>query len=569
MRGAWWAAQALRLAYAPGLRAFRGALNQPELAQAEALRGLLAWAAPTAYGRAHGFERLARLQAPGQLWRAYRSSVPLQGHEDLAPWLERMWAGEPGVLVPGQPLAWEATSGSTSGRKLLPITTRYRAELQRATGPWLASLYGGPWGLAGGLGYWSISPAARLAERSPGGIPVGLEDDTAYFSTAERWVVQRLVLQPPGLRGLTSLAAHRHVSLVHLLSQGEALRLISVWHPSFLSLLLEAATASGEDLARALREGRIQHPELSASEATAASAGLRPDPRRAMAWLGAWERARASGRQVQAQEAFPGLRLLSAWADGPAAGPAAALQAEAPGVAFQPKGLLATEGVLTLPWGEGPGGVAAIRSHALELLPEGGGEPLGLHEAPLGLRATLAMSTGGGLFRRRLEDLVEVVGHEGRTPRLRFLGKADLVSDLVGEKLGAPFVEACWAEALASCGLPASSWCLLAPQAGPPARYEALVGPPFAGDRAQGHALLAALEAALSANPHWGYARRLGQLGPLALRQVGPEAEAKRLAWWQAQGRLLGGVKPSRLAKEAGWGDRLGAKAPRELEDLA
>lgn len=569
----WLAAQALRLAYAGSGRAFRAALAAPEAAQAEALRGTLAWASGTAFGQAHGFARLAAIPEAKALWAAYRQSVPLVAHEVLAPWLDRMWEGEANVLVPGQPLVWEATSGSTQGRKLLPITSRYRQQLQRGTGPWLGGLYGGPHGLAGGRGYWSISPAARQREVSPMGIPVGLEDDTAYFSTAERAVVQRLVLAPSGLARVEDMAAHRFASLVHLLAEGDGLRLVSVWHPSFFTLLLDAALEEAEALAEALASGKLHHPNLSQAQAAQLSQGLRPQKARAQAFLAQAQQARREGRGLQAREAFPGLRLLSAWADGPAAPGAAALLARSPGVAFQAKGLLATEGIVSLPWGQGPGCVAAVRSHALELLPEGGAEPLGLHEAPLGLKATLALTTGGGLYRRRLDDLVEVVGHEGATPRLRFQGKADLVSDLVGEKLAAPFVEQALAQALHNLGWPAERFVLLAPEAGPPAHYQLLVAAPLPptspadawAQWGEAHAealqaLALAVAAELDANPHHAYARRLGQLGPLQARVVAPDAEARRLAWLGAQGAILGGVKPSRLAKDQGWGARLGAQ---------
>ncbi len=50
------------------------------------------------------------------------------------------------------------------------------------------------------------------------------------------------------------------------------------------------------------------------------------------------------------------------------------------------------------------------------------------------------VTNGGGLFRYRLGDRVVVDGKVGRTPSIRFLGRAGRVSDRFGEKLSEPFV---------------------------------------------------------------------------------------------------------------------------------
>ena len=53
----------------------------------------------------------------------------------------------------------------------------------------------------------------------------------------------------------------------------------------------------------------------------------------------------------------------------------------------------------------------------------------------------VVLTTGGGLYRYQLRDEVEVVGFFRRCPLLRFLGKSDRVSDLVGEKLAEAHVQ--------------------------------------------------------------------------------------------------------------------------------
>src|SRR5690606_23717403 len=78
---------------------------------------------------------------------------------------------------------------------------------------------------------------------------------------------------------------------------------------------------------------------------------------------------------------WPRLALLSCWADGPAARFADQLQARLPHVTLQPKGLLATEAMVSLPWlddvddtdgTDDAGAVLAVTSHFLEFLDDAG-----------------------------------------------------------------------------------------------------------------------------------------------------------------------------------------------------
>ena len=45
------------------------------------------------------------------------------------------------------------------------------------------------------------------------------------------------------------------------------------------------------------------------------------------------------------------------------------------------------------------------------------------------------MTTGGGLYRYRVLDIIEVVGFEQQCPLIRFISKESKIADLAGEKL--------------------------------------------------------------------------------------------------------------------------------------
>lgn len=120
--------------------------------QTAQLRGLLAKARDTQFGREHGFARLATL--PDQeLIRTYRSAVPMADYEGFRALIVRMREhGEPNVLWPELVKNYAQTSGTTSGDKYIPVSeammkSNFRASLDifahatrfGASVPWLTS----------------------------------------------------------------------------------------------------------------------------------------------------------------------------------------------------------------------------------------------------------------------------------------------------------------------------------------------------------------------------------------------------------------------------------------------
>ena len=183
-------------------------------------------------------------------------------------------------------------------------------------------------------------------------------------------------------------------------------------------------------------------------------------------------------------------------------------QQRLPQAAFQGKGLWATEGVVTFPFqGSNP---LAYRSHVYEFQDPQDDRVYAPWELRKGQRVVPLMSTGTGLLRYQLNDLVEVDGHLGTVPSLRFLGRRGS-TDLVGEKLTGESVS----QALDKVSVPAG----LAPvgvvavddnNTGTPGYVLLLDGEPeLLPPVLAGH-----LDDALQANFHYQLARNLKQLAP-------------------------------------------------------
>jgi hypothetical protein len=506
----------------PRVKAFEEALRHPEEAQAARLREFLRKNAGSACGRAQGYAAIHSV-------RDFQERVPVMDAEALEPWVARIAAGERGVLTTAPVRILEPTSGSTGGDRLIPFTDAFLSEMRGALAPWMADLFRARPALRGLRQYWSISPARGPWQRSPGGVPIGMEDDTEYLGALGRAALRRVMAVPGTLARTPDLEEWRRRTLLHLLA-AEDLGLISIWSPSFLTLLMKAVE---RDLPEYLGH-------LPSRRADRVRAGLD-----------------AHGRLV-GEALWPHLQVVSCWADGPAARQLAGLRAYFPHTPIQGKGLLATEGVVTFPlWEEAArGSIVAASSHFLEFvdLDAPGATPRLAHELRAGALYTPLLTTGGGLARYALRDALRCTGHHGALPLLRFEGKLDGVSDRAGEKLAPSRVEAALDAVAGRLQLPLH-FALLAPSESEPPRYLLFVESP-SGD-AELDQLAEALDEALSVDHHYGHCRALGQLGPIAPRRV-HDGWATCVRTRVAGGMRPGDVKPSSLDPWPGWEEVFG-----------
>ena len=511
---------------------YRAALAEPAKTQWALLKQYLRTNADTTFGRAHGFSLIRSVEE-------YQARVPLASYSDFSQSIDDISGGTQGVLTRDRVRALGLSSGSVSAAKRIPYTRRLQREFRRAVAPWVVDLYRGRPELVLGCSYWSITPIVRDPSPEPGVIPVGFEEDAEYLGGAWKRLVDATLAVPGAVRLVRDVDAFRYVTLLFLLQRPD-LSLVSVWHPSFLTLLLDALGPHWDSLVNDVRQGTITSPSrLPAAIERDLRSGLRPNPRRA-------EKLTATGPEDYTA-IWPRLQIVSCWADGHAAFSLNVLKRMLPRVHIQPKGLLATEAVVTLPFeGLTP---LAVRSHFFEFLREG--RAYLAHQLVPGEVYSVVVTTGGGLYRYRLEDTVEVNGFVRKTPSLRFLGKQDCVSDLCGEKLNETFVARALDEVCERLGMAPRS-ALVAPDlSGVPPAYtlylEIDAQPPAALSRL--------LDEHFATNPHYGYCRMLGQLAPVRLFHVTGPMFPAYVERCRELGQRVGDIKPLALSKRAGWSD--------------
>ncbi|KFG97167.1 hypothetical protein GQ56_0111440 [Burkholderia paludis] len=506
----------------PDVERWLAGLAAPGDAQARRLTALLAANRDTAFGRRFGFDRI---DGPAQ----FRERVPVQPAADFLPWLDRVSHEQAPVLTAERPVFLERTSGSTARSKLIPYTPAFLRELQAAMIVWLADMYRACPALGEGRAYWSMSPPLHAPGVAPNGIPVGSASDLDYLGDSSAAALASTLLVPP----LTGDVSTWRRETLRALVADEALAFISVWSPTFLTSVLR--------------------PLFERDDA---------DSARDLAWVDAAlpsERRAALRRAADAGDCralWPRLAAVSCWLDGPSRHYADALRVRFPHVQWLPKGLFATEGVASIPFGAGEGCPLAIGSHYLEFVRDDGSvcDAEGLRP---GDDAQVLLTTGGGLYRYALGDRVRVVGMSARTPRIAFAGRAAASVDLVGEKLDEQIaadalhrgrgpcdeVGACLVPSAARDGMPHYVLCV-------------------AGDLgdAAADAMRAAVEAELERAFHYAHARRLGQLGPLRVRRVGGSPARLGDLLQQAAERAgirAGDVKPCALVTRPAMADAL------------
>lgn len=429
----------------PEALAFRAGLHRVEEVQRKILLGIVRRNRDTPFGREHGFASIRSVED-------YLARVPLRTYEELAPYIAAN-------ALTAEPIEhFEPTSGSTGATKLIPYTRSLRAEVARAIATWIVSTFRAEPRAFGGPAYWSLSPVGVGPRQTANGIRIGFDSDDEYVGRFRGALVRAVQAVPSSVRLIADVDAFRRETLAHLL-RCRSLSLISVWHPSFLLLLL------GDE---------VPH--------------------------------------------WPSLRTISCWTDAGAAPAAAELARRFPHVRIEPKGLLSTEGVVSIPIGaEAP--ALAYRSHFVEVID---GE--------------VVLTTGGGLYRYKTGDLVEIVGHAGSCPLLRFLGRKRVV-DHFGEKLNEVFVRDCFARTL------------------PPHRFAMLA---LDGDRytlfidTDAPVDVARLEEVLRESFHYDYCRRLGQLGALGVLHVEADAYFQAMSGEQR----LGDIKPPAVDARRDWRER-------------
>lgn len=406
----------LRAFVRAGDRRFRGDINNIEAVQRRKLATLLRQVART--GEHDGVDERWS-------WEDFSRELPVTGYDHWRAGILSQRRDGKRRLTASPVRRYQPTSGSSSAVKWIPYTRDFLSELDAAISPWIADLYRQCPDIGAGRHYWSMSWIPTSLRRE---MNADVNDDMKVMSLGKRLLAGVTQVVPQEVSLARTSDDSLFASLAYLAAD-QKLSLISIWSPTFGLALLESLSRWRQELAQVLRMGHWGE--------RAGSIGQMPAPMsfRAADKLACWD-----GRLTSSffLELWPQLSLVSAW-DTAASRPwAERLQTLLPHADFQGKGLWATEGTVTFPWqGRFP---LAYRSHVYEFQDLNDGRVLPPWQLREGQEVMPLLTTGSGLLRYAMNDMMHVDGFVGSVPCLRFLGRND-GTDLVGEKLGVAMVQ--------------------------------------------------------------------------------------------------------------------------------
>ncbi len=324
----------------------------------------------------------------------FKEKVPIiSEYEKISSYINTIAKGDRNILFSDDILFFEETSGSSSASKLIPYTQDLKNEFNKAFAPWIHTMNKNYPGVFSGKAYWSLSPALKENRFSEAGIRIGIEDDTEYLTKTIKFLygfIRAVNIKPNKFTSSDEFFIETWRQLINT----KNLSLISIWSPSFLIQLFSVLKNNYAEL----KTNRL--PEKF--------------------------------NEVNLKVLFPKCKVISCWTDSSASIWLNELEKIAGGIPIHSKGLLLTEGVVTTPFNKH--NYLSYHSHFYEFL-DRSGNCFRSHELKIGEKYTVLITTGGGLYRYNTHDIVKVVAITDSLPALEFMGRGNITSDLVGEKL--------------------------------------------------------------------------------------------------------------------------------------
>ncbi len=509
-----------------------------ESAQQNILSKIIKQNEKTTFGAKHAFYSIVTIDQ-------FRKQVPISKYDEYIKYIKQIGYGKERVLVKESVDLFEPTSGSTAATKLIPYTSKLRKDFQKSINVWIYDLFSNYPSLMGGSAYWSISPIIKTKNLDAGNIPVGFDSDSSYLGNFSAKLVNKILAVPEDIKLINDISTFRYVTLLFLLARKD-LRFISVWNPTFLTLLFDQLENYWPSLLKDLKNKKLNAPKpIKRSVKQKLLKKLKVSSSRI--------------RELQAldeiciKKIWPYLNLVSCWKDGSAINFSKSLKKKyLENIELQGKGLIATEGIISFPLHGKDYPNLAYTSHFFEFLPEFSSKTLLAHELKIGQQYEIIITTNGGLYRYNLEDKIEVMGYDQQIPLIRFIEKSNNISDLFGEKISEGFISMIINQFFNENNIESDFYMVAPEKINSDYRYilfiNTLVNKEDSLDK-----LNRKLDDLLRKNYHYDYCRELDQLKSANIQYVQKNTMENIIKSKNRDGVKLGDLKPQILSKELGW----------------
>ena len=434
-------------------RPFVDAARHPADTQTRLLRRLLHRNRETRFGREHGFAGLGS-------YRDFADAVPVQTYETLRPYIEdQERTGEP-ALNTERPVMYARTSGTTGQAKLIPILRGTIQEHKRSQALQSYVQFSGDARAYYGRFLAIVSPAEEGTLES--GTPYGSTSGFMYENMPA--VAKTKYVLPHQVFGIADYDL-KYLVILRLAVTHRDITHIACANPSTLVKLLAVLDTARSTLLDDITRGTFSRAdELSADVRAVVGPRLSCAPTR----VTELRRILASPRPTFA-DLWPELRLVSTWTGGSCRIPLASVRPALPsGARVAELGYLSSEfrGSLVADL-ERNAGIPTIHENFFEFVERDDWDAgrrtfRTVEQLKQGTEYYIIPTTGTGLYRYFVNDIVRVTCSFHATPTIEFVQKGKGVTNITGEKVYESQVIEAVRSAEAETGVPADFFLMLA-----------------------------------------------------------------------------------------------------------
>ena len=409
------------------------ASKHPKQSSEKTLRKILKVNANTVYGREHHFSKILWARNADQLFRLFEHAVEASDYEAFRPYVERHKQGEPDVLIPGKPIMYATTSGTTSKPKFIPISARYmRTVYSRMSKMWI-------WTVVTHRPHWQDGKLFQSVSKViEGYAPDGTVTGSVSGLTQKKipGFIRKKYTIPACVNDIPDYTA-RYYTMMRL-GVGQDITFIVTANPSTMLEFAKSAVDHFDEIIEDVENGTLSEkydiPEEVREEITA---NLKPDPKRAE-FL---RKVKAEHPEPQFKDFWPNLQFLNTWKCGNtkiAADKVAAMIPEH--TYYQEIGFAASECRFGLVLDDTVDTILFPNMNYYEFVEESDMESENprfyrLHELKKGVRYCIYVTTFSGLYRYNMHDMIEVGGFFKTTPKIHLVQKVNGIVSITGEKL--------------------------------------------------------------------------------------------------------------------------------------
>ena len=402
----------------------------PQVVQKDYLLKILSKNSRTEYGKKYNF---ANIKDEAD----YQKSVPVNGYQELEPYINNIVNGCKNVLTAETPFMFNLTSGSTDKPKFIPVTNTTQKRTTLLMRHWLyRTLLSHPSFLDKFI--FTITSSA-IEGHTQKGIPYGSASGFLYKKLPE--IIQSSYVLPFIVSDIQNYDLRYYV--IDRLAFEKDISFICTPNPSTLMKLAEVGIQYQEEIIRSIQNGCLftrQAFELNANDSKIVdqiNSFLKTNKSRSQFLI----KVIKDNEKLLPYCLWPSLKIIGCWLGGSIGSQADSLSTYYGNIPKRDIGYMASEGTFTLPYEDHtPSGILALQNNYYEFIMENSGSNenprvLQSHELEIGKNYRVILTNESGLYRYDINDTIRVEKFYNNTPVLAFIRKAGDVLNITGEKI--------------------------------------------------------------------------------------------------------------------------------------